>query len=544
MTPKQHKDGIPKRLIVAVMIFVACLTSFMLRVNMSINLLAMVYPQVHPIEVNDTETFDIRSSFSNESFVSNTTMTNSTDVTSMSELKTLDNKLKVQYYGPRYDWDQTTQSRILGAYFYGVMLTSLPAGLLAQQFGPQLLVTVSFIACAIATALTPMLAAVGPWYVIASRAVVGVLAGIVYPALHNLISRWIPPNERGKVIACISGGSTFGTVITWPISGMLTEKFGWVYAFYVPAGFIFLIGIIWVVLIRDSPDQHSTISPTEKKLIEDSFGDTVSKSKSWPPLGKVLTSVPFLALLILHYGTIWGMNFFITQTPKFMNEVLGFKLANAGFLSSLPYMARMFSGFFFGFIGDRIRQKNLMSTTAVRKSFCLFSHIIPGVFLIILPFIATDAFICIACIVACFGFNGSSTLTNLVNAQDLAPNFAATLYGFLNFLGTTTGFIAPIVVAMFTAEKSTIDEWKYLFFISAAIYIACGVIFIVFGTGKVQKWNEIKPKNTAENIKQATYRKNSFEIGEIKRLMDNPSPSSSTAQKQQDAEEFRRRGKD
>ncbi|XP_058830779.1 sialin-like [Topomyia yanbarensis] len=525
------KGGLPKRLIVAIMIFVACFTSFMLRVNMSISLLAMVHPTVYPTEANDTMQLDDQSTISNESSITNATMNNSSEAIYLSE------KLEVPNYGPRYEWDQGTQGRILGAYFYGFMFTSLPAGLLAERFGPKLLVTFSFSASAIATALTPMLAEVGPWYVIASRAIVGVLAGFVYPALHNLISRWIPPNERGKVIACIAGGSTFGTVITWPIAGILTEKFGWAQAFYAPAVFILAVGVIWALLITDTPDKHRTITPTERKLIEDSFGNTISKTKSWPPLGKVLTSLPYLALMLLHYGNIWGMSFFITQAPKFMNEVLGFKLANAGFLSSLPYLARMFSGFFFGLIGDVIRQKDLMSTTAVRKFFCLFSHIIPGIFLIVLPFIAQDALVCVACIVACLGFNGSSTITNLVNAQDLAPNFAATLYGFLNFLGTTTGFIAPMLVAFFTSEKNTIAEWKYVFLISAGIYIVSGLIFMVFGSGKVQKWNEIKPKSTSssavakEKENGATSRKNSLEIGEIKRLIHcSPSPSASMVQ--------------
>uniref|UniRef100_A0A8D8CG37 Sialin n=3 Tax=Culex pipiens TaxID=7175 RepID=A0A8D8CG37_CULPI len=467
LTQKPWQGSIPKRLIVAVMIFIACLTSFMLRVNMSINLLAMVQPTT-----------------GNSTSAVNVTTDNATTFSSD----------PVANYGPRYAWGQRTQSNILGAYFYGYLLTSLPAGLLAERYGPKALVTASFVGSAVVTAVTPALAAYSAWAVIGSRALIGLLAGFVYPTLHNLISRWIPPNERGKVIACISGGSTFGTVLTWPIAGILTEKFGWAYSFYLPALFVLLIAILWVALIEDSPAEHKSITPTERQFIEESFGDTISKTKTFPPYKQVFTSLPYLALLVLHYGNFWGMNFFITQTPKFMNEVLGFKLANAGILSSLPYMARMFSGFFFGFIGDLIRQKDLLSTTAIRKSFCLFSHLIPAVFLIIIPFVGQDPLVCVGLIVSCLGFNGASTITNLVNAQDLAPNFAATLYGFMNFLGTTAGFLAPMLVAYFTAEKNTMFEWRNVFLVSAAIYAVSGTIFIIFGSGKVQKWNDVKPK--------------------------------------------------
>ncbi|XP_062560564.1 sialin-like [Armigeres subalbatus] len=517
--PNIFKGTIPKRLIVAGMIFIACLTSFMLRVNMSINLLAMVQ---HTTTVNQTTNLITSTTAIDQAAkVENATATDvllpdlndtiaftGNETTFTSESTEVKKGPDLQNFGPRYRWDQKTQGNILGAYFYGYLLTSLPAGLLAERFGPKLLITVSFVGCAITTAVTPFLAEWGAWAIIISRGVIGLLAGFVYPCLHNLISRWIPPNERGKVIACLAGGSTFGTVVTWPISGVITERYGWPCSFYFSALFVLLIGFIWVFLIVDSPGQHSSITEAERQFIEDSFGGTLSRSKTWPPFGKVLTSLPFLSLLMLHYGNFWGMNFFITQAPKFMNEVLGFNLSKAGFLSSLPYLARMFSGFFFGYIGDLIRQKQVMSTTAIRKSFCLFSHFIPGAILVALPFFGQDPFVCVGFIIACIGVNGASTITNLVNAQDLAPNFAATLYGVMSFLGTTAGFIAPMLVAHFTSEQNTMEQWKHIFFINASIYVVSALTFIVFGSGKVQSWNEVEEKPSAVEFSDMKASKN------------------------------------
>lgn len=44
-------------------------------------------------------------------------------------------------------------------------------------------------------------------------------------------------------------------------------------------------------------------------------------------------------------------------------------------------------------------------------------------------------------------------MTNLQNAQDLAPNFAGQVYGMINFVGTMSGFISPLIVAYFTQEN-------------------------------------------------------------------------------------------
>lgn len=167
-------------------------------------------------------------------------------------------------------------------------------------------------------------------------------------------------------------GGTFGTVITWPLCGILVETIGWVWAFYIPAVISGIITIIWYYIVTDTPSNHPRISVSEREYIEKSLSEFVSKGKAWPPVAKVLTSLPFWSLMVLHYGNLWGLYFLITAAPKFMNEILGFNLAKAGILSALPYLARAILGFAFGSIGDVIRKKELMSVTMIRKLFCVF----------------------------------------------------------------------------------------------------------------------------------------------------------------------------
>lgn len=35
-------------------------------------------------------------------------------------------------------------------------------------------------------------------------------------------------------------------------------------------------------------------------------------------------------------------------------------------------------------------------------------------------------------------------------------------------------------------------EWQIIFTIGASVYIASGVVFCIFGTGEMQRWNNIK----------------------------------------------------
>lgn len=166
-------------------------------------------------------------------------------------------------------------------------------------------------------------------------------------------------------------GGNFGTVITWPLIGIIIESIGWIYGFYIPALLAAVAAFFWWYNVTDTPTVHPRIKAAEKKYIEDSFQGKVSQIKSSPPLWQLAKSAPFWSLLLLHYGSLWGMYFLLTAAPKFMNEVLRFNLTKSGFLAALPYLARMICAFIFGSIGDLIMKQGRLSVTTIRKIFCV-----------------------------------------------------------------------------------------------------------------------------------------------------------------------------
>lgn len=136
----------------------------------------------------------------------------------------------------------------------------------------------SMIASLLTTLVVPLSANMGLGWVVAARALTGASAGPIYPALHSIISRWAPPDEKGKFIASLMGG-TFGTVITWPLVGILIEQAGWSYAFYVPAVLTIVMTLIWYCVVYDTPEVHPWITKEEKDYIDQTLGTAFSKEK-------------------------------------------------------------------------------------------------------------------------------------------------------------------------------------------------------------------------------------------------------------------------
>lgn len=62
-------------------------------------------------------------------------------------------------YGPRYAWNAYDQSLLLGAYFWGYAITSIPSGILIDKFGyAKANIGYAFALCTVLVALSPVLA--------------------------------------------------------------------------------------------------------------------------------------------------------------------------------------------------------------------------------------------------------------------------------------------------------------------------------------------------------------------------------------------------
>ncbi|XP_012260451.1 sialin-like isoform X1 [Athalia rosae] len=469
---KKLREKIPRRAILGAMMFLACMFSYVLRTNLSITIVAQVAQLKGTKPGPACENLD---------FIGN----NTRNVTK-----------GLPDYGERFEWNQNIQGLLLSGYFYGVIPGSIPSGYLAEKFGGARVVAFATLIPALLNLLMPWASSVHYAFVFVLRFTMGFFGGAVYPALHAMIARWVPPGEKGMFVWSMQGGP-FGTVVTFALCGAVISSLGWKAAYYVTSGLILVFWALWVWLIYDTPDKHPGITEKEKLYIKEEIGSTVSKQKNKPPVKAVLTSVPFLALLWAHFANMWGIYFIATNGPKYTLEVLGFNMESGGIITGLPYIARLGAGAAFAAIGDYSRKKNYLTVNALRKSFMFFSHFGPAVCLIAMTYAGCDQTWAVVMLIFALGFNGAACQTSLQNHQDLAPNYAGSLYGVMNTIGSFPGFILPSAIGALTNKRNGVEEWRVMFWISAAIFASATLLFWFFGSAEIQPWNYENPAGAA-----------------------------------------------
>lgn len=113
--------------------------------------------------------------------------------------------------------------------------------------------------------------------------------------------------------------------------------------------------------------------------------------------------------------------------------------------------------------------------------------------MVALGYVPTDqTTVSVTLLIIVVGINAAVFCGFQVNVIDLSPNFAGVLMGITNGSSNIFSIIAPLIVQVVVYDETSIDLWRIIFIIAAVIYIASAVFFVVFASGEIQTWNDIK----------------------------------------------------
>ncbi|XP_076093168.1 sialin-like isoform X1 [Mytilus galloprovincialis] len=496
-----------KRLCLSIVCFCGFFCLYAQRVNLSIAIVCMVK---HGHSTNNGQTLDNSSSIYNISsnFTSNGTIyTHSEDETSTviirSTIKQCPVALSTSTLKGEFVWDKQLQGVILGAFFWGYTFLQIPGGWLAERFGPRLIISIGMLLVSTLTLLTPICARISPYLLTVCRVFIGVGEATMYPGAQVLWAKWSPPEERSRLVGFSFGGCQLGNALAFPIGSLLCAygfDGGWPSIYYVLGAVSFVWCIVWIVFVRDSPEEMPGITDIEKKYILHSLGDDEDPDDQHhhkhtaKPWKSILTSGAMWAILIANACGNYGAYMLLTQMPTYMKEVLKFDIKSNGVFSMIPYLLFWVFIIIAGIFADFFIAREILSIGATRKLCCSIGMFVPAIFLVILGYMdcfkQTEAVVLLTLSMAFCGFQFSSFF---INHGDIAPKFAGTLFGITNMGASVPGIIAPYVVGAITQNKKP-KEWRIAFYIAAVVYCVGAVAYIILAKGEVQEWADINHK--------------------------------------------------
>jgi len=168
--------------------------------------------------------------------------------------------------GYKFNWNDEVESEVIGAFFYGFILTQIPAGIAATLYGGKWIIGVALFFASLLSLASPWSAKVDYRCFMALRIVQGLCVGVSLPCINTMIAQWMPKMERTRGNSVIGAGTMIGTFLTLPLSALLSESDflgSWEATFYLlgVAGVVWFA--LWCTLVYESPESHPFISQQE-----------------------------------------------------------------------------------------------------------------------------------------------------------------------------------------------------------------------------------------------------------------------------------------
>ena len=235
--------------------------------------------------------------------------------------------------------DGETLSWLSSAYFYGVILLLLPAGIILDHISPRKIILTTMVASIVGTFAFSLSQS---WEQAAlSRFVVGVTAGpFALLSVLKLSSRWFKPNQMAFVTGIVVAmGMIAGMMAQTPFT-YLVQTLGWREALWVNTIIGCAMFVVMFVFIGDFPKEfiHSIKDKIQDKKALSFFSDLkkiVLTPINWQcGIFAALTNLPIFLL-----GALWG-GLYLTQAH-------GFSRMEASYVTIMLYIGMLVGSPFF-----------------------------------------------------------------------------------------------------------------------------------------------------------------------------------------------------
>ncbi len=327
-------------------------------------------------------------------------------------------------------------------YFYAYVAMQIPTGLLADRYGPRILLTCGAVGTAVGTTVFAM--ADSTTMANMGRLLIGGSVGVAFVSMLKLAAHWMPARQFAVASAAALAVGVFGAVSAGAPLRMLVDAFGWRGVMWVSAAITLGVAIAAWWIVRDDPTArgyrsyaaHINTQPGSAANHLDTRGGVIAGLREvWGYRNTVLLFFLSGSMtgMVLTFAGLWGVPFLTTHYPL--------SQTSAAALCSVMMIAWAVGTLVFSTLSDRIGRRRPLYLAGVAGAMALWA---------VLIYTRIDSATLLAALIAAIGFCAGCFIISFAFAKESVPaHLSGTASGVAN-MGVISGpmILQPLIGAL------------------------------------------------------------------------------------------------
>ncbi len=309
----------------------------------------------------------------------------------------------------------------------------LIGGWIGDKLGPRLTLAICCAIIGISTVLMGAITGMASLFVL--RLAVGFGEGAGFPTATRAMASWTPQGSWGFAQGIVHAFGRIGNAVTPPIVAGLLVFSTWRGSFVILGAVSLLWLIAWAWYFRDNPREHPAMTAAILSTLP-VRADGAGRSIPWLRLARHMLPVTIVDFC---YG--WTLWLFLTWIPAFFFENYHLNLQASALFSGGVLFAGVIGDTLGGVVSDRLLRKT--GSLAIARRGVIVAGFL-GAFVFLIPVVLIhNLMVAAVCLSLAFFFAELIVGPIWSVPMDIAPRYAGTASGMMNFGFGVAGLISP-----------------------------------------------------------------------------------------------------
>jgi len=339
----------------------------------------------------------------------------------------------------------------------------LIGGWIGDRLGPRLTLALCCAIIGISTVLTGAVTGIASLFLL--RLALGFGEGAGFPTATRAMASWTPQASWGFAQGIVHSFARIGNAVTPPIVAGLLVFSTWRGSFVILGAVSLLWLIAWFWYFRDDPRQHPAMTPAVLDTLPVRAAGA-ARTIPWLRLARHMLPVTIVDFC---YG--WTLWLFLTWIPAFFFENYHQNLQASALFSSGVLLAGVVGDTMGGVVSDRLLHRT-RSLAVARRGVIVAGFL--GAFVFLIPVVLIhNLTVAAVCLSLAFFFAELIVGPIWSVPMDIAPRYAGTASGMMNFGFGIAGLISP---SSFGYLVDRTGSWVVPFIASIVLLLAGAVL--------------------------------------------------------------------